>query len=291
MKSRRLRQTRLQNRRGLIAVLAAVCLPMTAVAQLGPTPLSDLQALGGKVENVKNVETTAGAAFTLYTADSTRADQAELWSITREDGTVRKLSLELDASQEVTGFWPSPSGDRVAYEVIETPFNPKRRLYAVDIAGGPSVPIIGPEGFNSSLSREVKWTDDGDRAVFSATLQGSLSPRLFSSTADGAPAVELTGPIPTQGTSTGEVLGFDVLEDLVIFWGDLETVDRVSLFSAPVDGGARTHLGAALPQDADVEYARIVQPIVGPATALIAALESFTTTIYAIPVAGGALTT
>ncbi|MEO1086063.1 MAG: hypothetical protein AAFY88_17630, partial [Acidobacteriota bacterium] len=136
------------SRRGLIAVLAAACLPMTAAAQLAPTPLSDLQALGGKVENV---QTVADGAFTLYTADSTRENRAELWSITNADGAVRKLSLELDPSQEVSGFWPSPSGDRVVYEVVESSSNRNRQLFAVDIAGGPSVPIIGPANFGSNL--------------------------------------------------------------------------------------------------------------------------------------------
>ncbi|MEO1084465.1 MAG: hypothetical protein AAFY88_09495, partial [Acidobacteriota bacterium] len=137
----------------------------------------------------------------------------------------------------------------------------------------------------------MKWTDDGQRAVFIATLPGSIRTRLFSSTADGPPAVELTGPIPTHGAQIGEVIDFDVRGDDVIFWGDLETVDQSSLFSVPADGGPRTHLGVELPPDASVNFARIIMPSTGPPTAVFAAQASFATTLYTIPIAGGALTT
>ncbi|MEO1366517.1 MAG: hypothetical protein AAFX50_05035, partial [Acidobacteriota bacterium] len=272
-------------RGGVAIALAAALGPVAASAQIAPTPVSDLQATGGAVDDV---QTVAGGAFTLYTADSTRVGKPELWSVTNADGTARMLNAE-DDQLGVTGFWPSPQGDRVAYE-LQNANGSQRRLFVVDISGGPSVPLGGPGINTDSLLREVKWTADGSLAVFATAESGAASARLFSSPGDGTAAVELTGSIATRGAVSGRLLGFNVEGDDVVFWGDLDTVGSADAYTVPAAGDARLLLSDTLPTDANVFHVMIVTPNGGAPTAVFAAANPVDTTLFTAPLAGGAVT-
>ncbi|MEO1086704.1 MAG: hypothetical protein AAFY88_20920, partial [Acidobacteriota bacterium] len=272
--------------RSLLRVAVAVAftagLAAAAGAQLEPTQLSDLRATGGLIEDV---QTVADGAFTLYTADSNRVNRRELWSLDNTDGTARKLNVELDPAEQVWDFWPSPSGDRVVYLVTAPAPGLFRGFFAVDVAGGPSVPISGTLPPSPEILDDVRWTADGSRVVYGHRLVVSDPVHLLSSTADGAPPVVISGPI----VDGGDVRGFDVAVNSVVFWGNLQDQNQHRVYSTSAAGGPRTELGATLPSDAFVKFARILRPDGAPPLVLVVSKEA-SDELYTTPVAGGALT-
>ncbi|MEM1182194.1 MAG: hypothetical protein AAGM22_27850 [Acidobacteriota bacterium] len=252
-------------------------------AQVAPTKLSDLQAVGGAVEDVQVI---ADGDFILYTADAVRRDQAELWSVERADGVVRKLSPDLADDEELAQVWAAPDGSRVAFE-IERPFRQDRRLFTAAPGGGQPVLISGPADYDFNLIRNLQWTPDSSTVVYTATLPDDTTPRLFAAPATGGPAVELTGPIATQGAVSGRLRQFTVTPDgtRVVFWGDLDLIDTFDAFAVPIGGGARTNLTGTLPADADVVHATVSPD---GQTVILGANIPFATTLFTVPVTGGA---
>ncbi|MEM1182193.1 MAG: hypothetical protein AAGM22_27845, partial [Acidobacteriota bacterium] len=258
-----------------------------AQAQIIPVQLSDLQAVGGTADNV---QTVAGGSYILYTADTSRFGQRELWSIDTSDGSVRKLSPELADQESVVGFWPSPDGTRVAFEVAALLNSDlfQDRLYTVAPDGTGLVLLDGPVNLEHDLLRDAQWTPDSSTIIHRGSLPGEGDVRrLLASPATGGPPLDLTGAIAPSGFVVG-LDGFCVSADgtQVAFWGDFTSLNRVRLYTVPVTGGARVAITDFLANNQRVLFAAITPD----SQTLVFVANGLGIRFFKVPVGGGAPT-
>ncbi|MEM1182371.1 MAG: hypothetical protein AAGM22_28755 [Acidobacteriota bacterium] len=259
-----------------------------ARAQIAPVQLSALQAVGGTADGV---QTVAGGSYVLYTGDTSRFGQKELWSIDTSDGSVRKLSPELADREGVVGFWPSPDGTQVAFEVADLRNSElfQDRIYTVALDGTDLVLLDGPVDLEHDFLRDARWTPDSLTVVHRGSLPGEGNiRRLFASPATGGPTLDLTGAVDPISFGDNGLDGFDLSADgtQVAFWGDFNFINRTRLYTVPVTGGNRVAFTDFLDDFEDTIYAAITPD----SQTLVFVVNAQGILLFKAPVAGGDLT-
>jgi Tol biopolymer transport system component len=197
--------------------LALVLFCATSRAQIGPSvrlngPLA--RAWAGSV--IQSAVTPDGSTV-LYLANGT------LYRVSITGGASTALD---DPPGHCSSYRLSADGTRVAF--TEQDATGGDELFAVDLAGGPVVPLAQAFTFSDVLSSDGAWV------VYVSGLEGT--DQLFAVPSAGGLVRRLNSPLVERG----RVRSFEITPDgsRVVYLADQEVAGRDELYGVPIDGGA-----------------------------------------------------
>jgi len=132
------------------------------------------------------------------------------------------VQLEVTVSGFEGSLSVSPDGDRVLYL--------KAGVYYSRHLGGGAAMTLGSSGGSSTPA--IRSTPGSDRAIFASATT------LYSRPIDGSGSVQQLSQNPPPSGFLSRSFAITPDGSSVVYKGDLNTLDRVELFSVPVDGSA-----------------------------------------------------
>ncbi len=183
-----------------------------------------------QIENVVQVDADGDAIGDLCDACPSLAD---------EGPRAIKLNAPLPTRGDVLAFYISPDGGTVVYEATQEAED-KEDLYAVPIAGGPSVKLsqdVLVSGGGAFGSPGI--SSDGSTVVFRSDFDTLNVPHLYSVPIDGGTPTRLD-----TGLAPGGVLDFLISPDggTVVFLAQQAATNFYDLYSVSITGGTPTKL-------------------------------------------------
>jgi Tol biopolymer transport system component len=235
--------------------------------------------------NVLGSRVSPDSSTTVYIADQDTDDVYELYRVTLEDGAVTKISDVLIPSGDVFYFEISPDSSTVVYVADQNTDN-VYELYSVPIHGGIATRIHPPLHFFGNGVGDFCISPDSNTVLFIADLDSSAERHgLYQTPINGGGFTTVAGPFE-EGREINDFV-FSPDGRNVVYRADVGIVERPSLYSVPIDGGAPLQIsGSDIPIGDGVKRFNISSD----GSTVVYIKETFSTDLYSVPIGGGTST-
>lgn len=240
-----------------------ILMSSSAYAQLGePVKIAEGVSRPGYSQTSGVYDISNGAEHVVFFSDNGNYSdyKADLVSVPIAGGTISKLNIDLDLSQEITEFKISPDGKRVLYLLSDVNDVDIFYLYSVPIQGGTSTKLTErlTTQIGDATSPSFLFTPDSQNVVYKEI---TITPSPDFERVDHLSITAIDGGSSSQ-LSSGLVSGEDVESFLlspdgmnVVYRAGSFSEDAYKLFSVPITGGTSVQLSQFLNQTGSVfEY-------------------------------------
>lgn len=205
---------------------------VTVGSSQGSQRLVSLPATGGASVDLAEAQ---GLSFRL-TPDNQRVlftERVSFTSTTLRSRIIDGSAAAIDLTADVTNYITDPVGTHIYYTVSN-----EAGLFRRPVTGGAEETVVADRFVNVEL---LRFSADGQWAIFSAMESGAPAARLFSyATAGGAPAQAIDDPV----RAAGGLFEFRIVGQRAVYQAQSDPATPPGLYSVPLSGGASLQLNA-----------------------------------------------